>query len=298
MSANTQSPPKRLLVIANPISGGGRSRALVPALCAALQARGVTAESYFTTCSGDASARAQQAADEAWDGLIAAGGDGTVNEVLNGMQDLDRPLGFLPLGTANVLGLEFGLPRDPESAAAAFAAGHLREHPIGECAGRRLLLFVGAGIDGAVVERLEQLRSGTLGKHKWIGPILHVLRRWPRHRLRATLACGTVLDDLSSVLVTRVRNFGGVFKLTPEIDPAGDKLHVLAFRAHSRTAWAVQGLRAFCGRLRPGRWLETHETDTVRIEGEAPYQIDGDSGGRTPVEVKLLDRPVRLFAPA
>lgn len=285
-------------MIANPISGGGRSRSTVPVLCAALRARGITAESFFTAAAGDASTRARQAATEDWDGLIAAGGDGTINEVLGGMPDPTRPLGFLPAGSANVLAVELGLPRDPERAAAVFAAGHLRDHAIGDCSGRRFLLFVGAGVDGAIAERLSRVRTGTLGKRGWVGPILHTTWHWPHFALRATLADGTVLDDLSSVLVTRVRNFGGLASLTPGIDPADGQLHVLAFRMRGRLAWTWQGLRAVCGRLRPGRSLTTHTTTALRIDGDAPFQIDGDHGGHTPVDIRLLDAPARLYAPA
>jgi len=290
-------PPKRLLVIANPISGGGRSRTLVPALCAALRKRGVETEAWFTERAGDASSRAKAAGSEGWDGLIAAGGDGTINEVLNGMPDPTVPLGFLPVGTANVLAIELGLPRDPQLAAEMFARGKLREHAIGECAGQRFLLFVGAGLDGAVVERLSQVRTGTLGKHKWAGPLLHILRRWPRYSLRATFADGSSLEDLSSVLATRSRNFGGIVKLTPGIDPGDGLLHVLCFRTRGRCGWLWQGARAFFGRLREGRKLEVRTTTAVTIEGDAPYQIDGDFGGRTPIEVRLLPEPARLFAP-
>jgi len=297
MPSAAAAPPRAVLVIAHPISGGGHSTVLVPALCAALAARSIHAEACFTTGAGDGTARARRAAAEDWDAIVAAGGDGTINEVVNGLPDLSRPVGFLPVGTANVLALELGLPRDPAAAAAVLANGRLREHTVGECNGRRFLLFAGAGLDGAVVERLSQVRTGTLGKHKWLGPILYTLRRWPRFELRAILACGTVLDGCTAVLVTRVRNYGGVVRLLPEIDAAAGQLHVLAFRSRSRTAWALQGLRAFCGRLRTGPDLDHHVTSALRIEGDAPCQIDGDHGGRTPLDIRLLARPLRIYAP-
>lgn len=293
-----ENPPQRLLVIANPIAGGGRSRTLVPALCAALAARGIATEPYFTTGAGDAGARARTAGNEPWHGLIAAGGDGTIAEVLNGMPDPTRPLGVLPVGTANVLARELGLPRDPAAAAAVIAAGHTRALAIGLAQNRRFLLFCGAGLDGAVVQRLAAVRQGTLGMHKWLGPILHVVRRWPRFSLRATFADGTVLDGLSSVLVTRVRTYGGVVRLARSVSIDDGLLHVHCFRMTSRTAWAWHGLRAFAGALRPGRQLEVRATTAVRIDGEAPCQLDGDFAGRTPLDVTLLRESARVFAPA
>ena len=132
---------KRLLLVCNPIAGGGKGRVRGPELAAALAARGVRAECWFTSARGDAEARARAAGSEPWDGIVALGGDGTVNEVLNGMPDLRRPLGFFPLGTANVLACELGLPSRVDRAADALAAGHTRPLAVGRAADRRFLLF-------------------------------------------------------------------------------------------------------------------------------------------------------------
>lgn len=285
-------------MLGNPISGGGKSRILVPALCAALQRHGITAEPYFTKAAGDAAVRARAAGPEAWDGLIACGGDGTVNEVLNGMPDPTRPLGILPVGTANVLALELSLPSAPEAVAAMLSKGTTRALAIGKAGERRFLLFCGIGVDGAVVKRLSEVRTGTLGKHKWAAPILHTVRHWPHYSLRATFADGSSLDGLSSVLVTRARNYGGIVKLTAGVDIDDGLLHVHCFRMHSRLAWLWQGVRGFCHRMREGRHLEVRTTTAVQVAGDAPFQIDGDHGGQSPVGITLLPERARIFAPA
>ncbi|MCB9879798.1 MAG: diacylglycerol kinase family lipid kinase [Planctomycetes bacterium] len=289
--------PRRVLLIANPISGGGRGRVLAGELEAALQRRGVDAETWLTRAAGCAADRARRAGPEPWHALVAIGGDGTVNEVLNGMPDPTRPLGVLPVGTANVLAMELGLPRRVEPAADALAAGHTRAAAIGTCNGRRFLLFVGCGVDGAIVRRLAEVRTGTLGKHKWLGPLLHTVRRWPRCRLRVTLADGEVLDDLSSVLVSRVRNYGGILRLLPGTSIDSGLLHVHAFRMRSRAAWLWHGLRATVGMLREGPHLLARATTGLRIEGTAPFEIDGDYGGESPVELGLLPERARLIVP-
>ncbi|MBL8724657.1 MAG: diacylglycerol kinase family lipid kinase [Planctomycetes bacterium] len=290
--------PRRLLVIANPVSGGGRATVAVPALCQALRQLGVTAEAYFTTAAGDGERRARQAGDEPWDALVACGGDGTVAEVLNGLPDPTRPLGVLPIGTANVLALELRLPRHPHQVAALLAHGTTRELAIGTANGRRFLLFCGAGVDGAVVHRLDQAPNRSIGKIKWLAPIWHTVWHWPKPHLRATFADGTVLDDLSSVLVTRVRNYGGVVHLPRSIDLGSGRLHVLCFRHRTRAAWLWLGLRGLLRCLGPSRALTVVTTDQVRIDGVAHYQLDGDTGGQTPVAVGLLPQRARVFAPA
>jgi diacylglycerol kinase family enzyme len=292
------SPPRRLLLVANPISGGGRGKVAARRLADALQQRGLEAEVYLTQAPGDATARAARAGSEPWHGLVAIGGDGTINEVLNGMPDPSRPLAVLPLGTANVLALELRLPKQPEAAAAIIAAGHVRKLAIGLCGNRRFLLFCGAGVDGAVVQRLGEKRTGTLGKRKWLAPILHTVWHWPQFRLSATFPDGSRLENLSSVLVTRVRNYGGVVHLTKDVSVDSGLLHVLCFRQRSRLQWIWQGARAFAGRMAPGAQLETRAVTAVRIDGDAPFQIDGDFGGVSPVHVSLLPQQAQVYVAA
>ena len=295
--AASTARPQRVLLIANPISGGGRGRDLAPQLAHELTARGVRAEVFLTAAAGDAEARAAAAGEEAWDALVALGGDGTVNEVLNGMPDPTRPLGVLPVGTANVLALELALPREPAAAAEVIAGGRTHPLTVGVCDGRRFLLFVGVGVDGAIVRRLSEVRTGTLGKHKWLAPLLQTVRRWPQFRLRVTCDGDPPVDEVASVLVTRVRTYGGIMTL-PDADRDSGELHVLMFHMRSRLPWLVHGLRAVFGGLRPGPHLTVRRAREVRVEGAAPFQIDGDFGGESPLHVGLLEQQARIFAPA
>jgi diacylglycerol kinase family enzyme len=288
---------RRLLVIANPIAGGGRARHLAPKLCSALQASGCVAELYLTQASGDAEVRARSACNEAFDAIIAVGGDGTVNEVLNGMPDPSQPLGVLPVGTANVLALELRLPKSLAAAAQVIAKGRTQRHAIGIANGRRFLLFCGAGVDGAVVQRMHELHSRTLGKLKWLSPILHTVRHWPRFTLRATLADGEVLDGLSSVLVTRVRNYGGVVQLPRGIDPQQDTLFVLGFRQRGRLAWLTQGSLGLIRCMHPSRNLLLRKTHALHIDSTAPYQIDGDFGGVGTLTIQQNASAANLIVP-
>lgn len=288
---------RRVLLIANPISGGGRGAVRARACAEALAKLGVHGEVYLTTAAGDGAERAKRAGAESWDALVACGGDGTVNEVLGGMPDLTRPLAMLPVGTANVLAIELGLPRDPTAVAAMLAQGRTRQLAVGTANGRRFLLFCGIGLDGAVVNRLAEVRTGTLGKRKWIGPIVHITRHWPRYSLRATFADGTVRDDLSTVLVTRVRDYGGVVKLPGGIEIDDPRLFAVCFRARSRTAWIWLGLRGLFHAMREGRDLEVVPTTGLTVTGTAPYQVDGDEGGMAPVTLGLASECVPFVVP-
>lgn len=280
------------------MSGGGRARLLAPRLAEELQRRNCRTELFYTSRSGDARQRAQLAGDEPWDCIVAVGGDGTVAEILNGMPDPTRPLGMLPVGTANVLASEYRLPRKPAEVAELLCSRKTREHSIGLLGEQRFLLFCGIGVDGAIVQRMHEVRSGTLSKRKWLGPIAHILRKWPQFSMRATFADGESIDNLSMVLVTRVRNYGGLLRLVPGIDPADGHLHALCFRHRSRAAWLWQGLAGLTTGLRPSGNLLVRRTTSVRVDcladEAAPSQLDGDFAGTTPADIRISDATARI----
>ena len=288
---------RNFLIIANPISGGGRSRERAPELRDALQARGATAELYFTERSGDAGRRAAEIGEGEYDAVVSVGGDGTLNEVLNGLPDPTIPLGILAMGTANVLALELKVPRDPRELAEVLIAGRLQSAAIGLVNDRRFLLFVSSGLDAEIVRRVDEVRTGTLGKLKWTGPILHIIRRWPVESHRVVTDDGAVFDDLTTVVVSRVGTYGGLLGLPGGVHIGDGKLHVFGFRQRSRWAYLRAMIRALAKRLRPGRDVEHIATTGLRIEATGTWQVDGDVGGRGDLCLSLLPTSARLFVP-
>lgn len=289
---------RRVQIIANPIAGGGQGAKLAPELARQLEARGLHADLHLTSAAGDARARARELDPDAWFAVAAVGGDGTINEVANGLRDPSLRLAILPLGTANVLACELALCPDPVRAAEIVDEGHTIDAAVGLVDGdRRFLLFAGYGIDGAMVHRLEQIRSGTLGKLGWTQPVAHIIRRWPVFDLRVETGDGRIVEGLSQVLVTRVRNYGGWFEMPDSIDIRDGKLHVVCFRQRSRLAFARAAFRAWRGALRPGHDVELLETDAVRVTSPAPVpcQVDGDAHGTTPHEITLEASAARIL---
>jgi diacylglycerol kinase family enzyme len=290
---------RRVHIIANPIAGGGRAARRAPELVRCLAQRGIDAELSFTAAAGDAQRLAAGCSPGRQDAVLVVGGDGTLNAVLNGLPDPSLPLGVLPMGTANVLACELRLPRDPDRLAALVADGHTTRAAIGRANGRRFLLFVGAGLDGAMVERVEQVRRGTLGKWRWFAPVLHVVWRWPLQSLWVETDAGTRLDGVSEVLVTRVANYGGVMRMPVDLRIGESSFAVLCFRQRTRLGYLLAALRASFGRLRPGIDVEVLLARAVRIGASepAPFQIDGDFGGRTPLDISLDETEARLVTP-
>src|SRR4051794_31648718 len=163
--------PRRLLVIYNPAAGRRSARRLRRFLDE-LARLAVPVTLRATASRGDAEDFARAADPGAFDAVVAAGGDGTINEVVSGLAASDLPLAILPLGTANVLANEIGLPRDPARLAAIAATGPARATWTGEVrsdAGlRRFVMMAGIGFDASVVAAIDPARKRRLGKLAYV----------------------------------------------------------------------------------------------------------------------------------
>jgi len=292
-------------VIANPISGRGAARAGARELARALEGRGCAVELFFTRAAGDAARRAR-AAEGHVDRIVAVGGDGTLNEVLNGLRSPDQtPLTQLAFGTANLLARELGLPREPEALAEVAAGDTIRPldlgtlHAIGSGSEgeRRFLLLASCGFDARVTEAVQQTRHSTLGFAGYVCPMLRALRgyRPPRLEVRVDGA----LHPAELVLVTNVSQYGGLFQSVATARPDSGQLDVCLFpRARRRDLLRI-ALRGARHRLASLPGLAILPAREIVITGDrAPVQVDGDHWGSTPVCIRLSAQRVPVLVPA
>ncbi len=157
-----------------------------------MDAHGITVDSIATTGPGHAGEIARRAVDRGADLILVAGGDGTINEAVNGMVNSDVPLGILPAGTANVLANELGIGRTMEHAASVLADSVKERVALGLISGetedsrRHFLLMAGAGLDADIVYHLNQRMKEAFGKVAyWIGGFSKLGRRIPEFTVRA-----------------------------------------------------------------------------------------------------------------
>ncbi|MEM7202302.1 MAG: diacylglycerol kinase family protein [Planctomycetota bacterium] len=300
-------PPRRVLVIANPVSGGGRGGRRAAALVAALAARGVEVEQRTTTPERNGRRVAQDLRErdgDGFDALAVVGGDGSVHDVINGLGDLELPLAVLPSGTANVWAQDVGLPRAPAPAADAILGGHVVDHPLASCGERRFFLFAGIGLDARIVHRVEAVRArsgGRGGKLQWLVPGVREFFGEPLADLSVVVPGQPPLEHLAQVLVTLIPNYAGPVHF-PSIGPAARLLQVLCFPARSKWTWLRIMLAGTLGRLRPGRdYTQIETAGPVQIHSAGapePFHLDGGHVGTTPLDVGLTGRAIRLLVPA
>lgn len=288
---------RRLLVIHNPTAGGRRARRL-RAVVARLEARGIGVAVRPTGRRGDAEEFARAADPAKVDAVVAAGGDGTINEVINGLAahaEAGRPLplGIVPMGTANVLAAELGLTMDADRIATAIASGRRTMIWPAQANGRVFSLMAGVGLDARVVERVDPRVKRLIGKGAYVAETLVQLATRPDHRYRVTLDDGEA-QELASVIVAKGHFYGGRFICAPDARLTEPELHVCLFPRGGRLnalryVWGVTA-----GRLARFPDYRVVTAKRVRIEGPAgeglfadAVQGDGDVLARLPVEIAL-----------
>ena len=290
----------RMLIVFNPAAGARRRRRLLAALDL-LRGLGMRPEVADTAHRGHAVGIAREAAAAGVRMVVAAGGDGTIAEVAAGLSGTDTALGALPLGTANVLALELGLPRTPAGAAAVLAMGRTALlHPgLARFADGRELLFVqmlGAGFDAAVVQHLPPGLKRAIGKAAYVAQTLREMPRYPFAPIRCVMDGRE--DGATSVIVTKGRLYAGRFLLAPGADPRDEGFHVVLFRAAGALAALRYGAALPLGLLSRLSSVEIRRAAEVRLDGaDVPVQADGDAAGSLPVAIGPAPRPMRIVVP-
>ncbi len=293
--------PRRILVIFNPAAGRERRHAKrLGRVVAELERRGCTVTILPTGAPGDAEQLAREA-DPAFDLIVAAGGDGTVNEVANGIFAA-RPLAVLPLGTGNVLANEIGLPRDPRRLAEVIADGTPKPIWPGRAGDRLFLAMIGVGFDAEVLGALDPWLKRRIGKLAFIWAILVCLGRYRRGEFVVGTEGGAY--RAASAIVTTGSLYAGRFIIAPVARLDVRQLHIVLFRRAGRLA-----VLRYLGAMLLGRLHRLADVSilTARRASVAAgkhaaatpsvVETDGEIRGRLPLAIEIAASPLLLVQP-
>jgi YegS/Rv2252/BmrU family lipid kinase len=294
----------RACVIFNPVAKGDKARHFR----SHLDAIGRQAALKQTRSAGDARTLAAEAVREGFDTLVAAGGDGTLNEVLNGIGDepegFERArLGVIPLGTVNVFARELRLPTKLEAAWQIILRGRearldLPYAEAGEPPGRRrwFAQLAGAGLDARAIELVDwRLKKKT-------GPLAYVyagLKALCEKKPTIVASNGSSSHEGELVLVGNGRLYGGNFATFAEARMDDGRLDVCVFpRVNLWTLLRCAGPLLLAGRLPEGAVRRFQaETFTLTGPGKASFELDGEHAGPLPVRFGLAPRRLRTIVP-
>jgi len=310
MEAPTQL--RNALLIHNPNAGGGGAdrRKDLDEARRIFATGGIEADLAETTGPGDATEIALRAGNEGRQLVIACGGDGTLNEVVNGLarqQNGHRvPLALLPGGTANILAKELTLPWDIPQAAQRLVRGTVREialglaTPVNEPEKARYFLSVaGAGPDGRITYAVDLELKARLGilAYWWQGAREALQYKFPRFNVKTK----DQTIEASLVIVGRTKHYGGPFKITTEADLYEDQFELAVLTTQSGLRYLSYLPTLWFGDLRKTEGVHFLKADTLVCEptdGEPVYaQVDGEPLSRLPVEFKIVPRALKLLVP-
>jgi diacylglycerol kinase (ATP) len=294
------------VLIVNPYAGGGRMARQLEKARRIFKKAGIETELRNTTGPGDATALARQAVEQSRQLVIVCGGDGTVNEAVNGLALSRVPLAVLPAGTANVLAKELSLPWNLPRAAERLIDAHFRRIALGlatpeKSSGepRYFISLAGAGADGALVAAVRPEIKHKAGLFAYWHEGFRQLTRYTFPLFR-TMIAGNAIDG-SLVIVGRTKNYGGPFKITTEAD-----LHTPEFElafVKTRSAWRYLAYMPliWTGQLRHAPDIEFRKATFLQCanigSSSVLIQVDGEPAGSLPAEFRIVPDALTLVIP-
>jgi diacylglycerol kinase family enzyme len=287
---------RRFFLIDNATAGYG-PRLLAPRVVGCLERAGATVTRGRSRTKEDAYGLAFEAARSGgYDAILAAGGDGTIRQAARALADTGMPLGVIPVGTANVLSHEIGLPHGPQDLADVLLRAPAVTIRAPTVNGELFLLMAGAGFDGRVIDALSHPIKSRIGKLAYAAPVLGALARAPD-------ALDLEIDGrphrATWAVIANARHYGGAFVIAEGARLHDPGLSAVLFDAAERRALLACLIALASGRLSTCRYVRVVPCRQVEIRSRAvvPVQVDGDAFGSTPVTVASDGPRVSLIMP-
>lgn len=314
---------KKIILIGNPIAGGGALKKIIKAK-KILNKKGLDVKLMLTSKKGDAEEFARQINLEHRSRavsqqrkfsnsnslpitenssllVIAAGGDGTYNEVANGLIYSEIPMAILPLGTTSVLAKELKIPDNINRALDIALKGNIHTVHLGKITctyhssliTRHFLLMAGIGFDAEAVIRVNDRIKKISGKLAYIFSGLKILFSYnPSPTL---IKYNSNEKSGYSVIVGKASCYGGNFKITPDARLTDPRFYIFITHRKEKIELLNLALSIILRRdLRFKRDISYSEAEEIYIEGKAPIQIDGDFVGWTPAKINIVKDALRL----
>jgi diacylglycerol kinase (ATP) len=297
----------RIAVVANPVSGGKRGRAMGEEVVRRLGARGVAAELLLTGGPGDGVRLAREALAAGAERVAVCGGDGTVHEVAGELAGTRAALGIVPCGRGNDLASVLGIPGDLGAAVEILAAGVERRIDLGRIEGlggageapRRFCTVASVGFDAeaaAVAHRREVPLSGSAA---YVYAVLRTLVTYRSPAVRLAGDFGVFEGEILLAATANIPTYGGGMRIAPRAVCDDGWLDLCIVRALPRLAVLRHFPRIFAGTHEKLPFVEMRRTRALRIETSRPLWIyaDGEPICRTPAAIAVEEGALLVLCP-
>lgn len=296
------------VLIYNPTAGPRNVRGELERLRSFFRARDWVVELRVTEKPGDATRMAREAALQGRDAAIVAGGDGTVNEVVNGLTGTETAMGVLPVGTGNLWAKELRVPtytltnpRRLQEAAADLVRGRVRAIDVGRVGERVFLCWASAGLDARVTSEMEPRERATkrLGALPYLIAAVLVARDYQGVEAEVVLDGDVVSGRTLMVVANNIQQYGGLVEVAPQAKLDDGLLDIFVFKGLGLQYLVRHLVRVLSQRYlddpemvhRQARRIEIRSNETLSV------QADGDPLGTTPVTMEVVAGALRIIAP-
>ncbi len=286
---------KKLFVLVNPISGKHKSHKALALLKKSLQTNQISHEIFQTEEDKNGWKTVQSELDASFTDLIILGGDGTINEAINGLK-FDIPVGIIPCGSGNdyVKCLDLGANLDEQINSAIF--GKPTHVDVGVCNGRKFLNGVGIGFDGQIVFDLVNQKTWIKGAMKYYYHVLKILSSYRAKPFSFQVDGQTHSKNLILLCIAKGTTFGGAFRLVPDAKLDDGKLHICEIGD-------LKPVKRFLniGRLGKGSHTVLKEVEVlsaekifIKSQPQLHAHIDGEYFGNPPFEINILSKALTI----
>jgi diacylglycerol kinase (ATP) len=303
--------PQNCVFLVNPASAGGSTGKQWPEIAHRAAAAGLAGDALLSERPGQLGELARQAVVGGATLLVVVGGDGTVNEVANGLADLDRQpeVAIISRGTGWDFVRSFGIPRKVEDAVEVALRGSTRAVDLGRVSYRAwdgsdgqafFANVASAGMSGAAAQRANATTKAFGGKAAYLWAALAVLARWSPGELRVTVDDEVRAARMYDVVVANGRYFGGGMEICPDASPDDSLFDVLTIGDLSKRDLMLTMPKAYRGAHLPHAKAEVLRGRIVTVDAEepVPVELDGEQPGTTPVRFEVLPGRLKLRVPA
>lgn len=283
--------------IYNPTAGKGKAQRFRTAIEAKLKSQGVAYSFWETKGTHDATRIARELTERGEQNIVAMGGDGTVNEVLNGLADPGKVnLGLIPCGSGNDFAAAIGIPTTPEGSLEIL----LREQPkytdYMDCSGVRGLNIIGAGIDVEILKRCYKAKF-LKGSLNYFVSLIISLIKFRFYQFRAKLNGKTGDHEGLIVCACNGRRFGGGICICPDASYDDGLLDVVMVEDVTKPMIPGALVRLMMGKIL--NWKHTFHERTPHLEVEfhpaATIQIDGELYDNLAFDVQVVHNKLRMY---
>jgi diacylglycerol kinase (ATP) len=295
-------PNEKTILIYNPNAGrgGARREREVSQFCSYMEELGLAIEAWKTRAPNDATELVRRAAAEGVNQVVVSGGDGTINEALQGLIGTDMRLGIWARGTANVLARELKLPFSVRQAAEVVARGETERIYVGcatveETGERRFfILMAGVGLDASVVRNVRPRLKRRIGKGAfWFSGLSH-LARWRPVPFEVEVDGQSFPATFAAV--GKSSRYGGDLAITPRARLEEPEFEICLINSHSRLRYLhllSHAMREGLQSNRPGvRYLRATR---ARATGPVMVQVDGELLGMLPMTFEIEPFPINII---